>query len=413
MSLALLGAAPTPTQLCRREAFVLHLGAALHQAGAPAYRLETALMSISEQLGLEAQFFSTPTSLMASFGQVGGQRTGLARVAPGDVQLERLGLLDATGDAVLAGGLELDEAELQVTRIEAAPPRFGPAATTAATGLVAASAVGFFAGSWAELGLAGAAGLVVGAISLTAARVPALSRLFLPLAAAAATAVASVGAWLVPGVSAHLITLCALIVLVPGLTLTIAANELATGHLVSGTARMTGAAVVFLQIGLGVVAGSLVQELLPAGVAPAALPSLPAGSLWIAGVVAALCLVVLFQARPADSPVIVAAAIVALATATFSSTWVSAPGPAFLGALAVGLLGNSYARVSRKPSLVAVTPGILLLVPGSVGFEAVSAMLQDEVLTAVQIAFSALMAAVALAAGLLVANAALPARRSL
>ncbi len=140
---------------------------------------------------------------------------------------------------------------------------------------------------------------------------------------------------------------------------------------------------------------------------------LPPGSLWAAGVLAAMSLVVLFQARPRDTPVILLAALVALSATTIASHWVAAPGPAFVGALAVGLLGNATARISGRPAQVAVLPGILLLVPGSVGFEAVSAMLQDEVLVAVQTAFAALMAAVALAAGLLVANAAFPARKSL
>ncbi len=406
---------PSPTavetRLSRREAFVLELGAALHRAGAPAHRLETALVSISEQLGLQASFFSTPTSLTAAFGELGAQRTGLARVSPGDAQLERLVQLDATGDAVLAGELDLEQAEARVAAIEDAPPRFGPRATTAACGLVSAAAVGFFAGTWGDVLLAGLAGLAVGLLLRAADRLPALNRLFLPVAAALATALASIGAALVPGASAHLVTLCALIVMVPGLSLTVAANELATGHLVSGTARMTGAAVVFLQLGLGVVAGSLVGELLPSA-GPGGWP-LPPGAPWAAGALAAMSLVVLFQARPRDSLVILAAAMVALAAATAAGHWIAAPGPAFVGALAVGLLGNAYARVSRRPSLVAVLPGILLLVPGSVGFEAVSAMLQEEVLIAVQTAFSALMAAVALAAGLLVASAALPARRSL
>jgi uncharacterized membrane protein YjjP (DUF1212 family) len=403
---------PCSPSLNHREAFVLRLGAALHRAGAPAHRLETALMRISEQLGLQGAFFSTPTSLTAAFGDLGAQRSGLARVTPGDAQLERLVLLDATGDAVMAGELDLDSAEARVAAIEAAAPRFGPRATTVACGLVSAAAVGFFDGTWGDVVLAGLAGLAVGLLQLAAGRLPALRRLFLPVAAATATALASVGAALVPGSSAHLITLCALIVMVPGLSLTVAANELATGHLVSGTARMTGAAVVFLQLGLGVVAGSLVGDLLPSP-PPGAGMALPPGALWVAGMVAAACLVVLFQARPTDAPVILLAALVALATATAAGHWVAAPGPAFVGALAVGLLGNAYARLTRHPSLVAVLPGILLLVPGSVGFEAVSAMLQEEVLTAVSTAFSAMMAAVALAAGLLVASAALPARRSL
>jgi uncharacterized membrane protein YjjP (DUF1212 family) len=415
MSLALL---PTPrppvqTRMSRREAFVLQLGAALHRAGAPAHRLETALGAISERLGLQGAFFSTPTSLTAAFGDPGGQRSGLVRITPADVQLARLVQLDATGDAVMEGRLALDQAEEQVAAIERAPQPYGPACTTAATSLVSAAAVGFFDGSWGDVLAAGLAGLAVGLLALVAGRLPALGRLFLPVAAASATLLASLGAWLLPGVSPQLVTLCALIVLVPGLSLTVAANELATGHLVSGTARMTGAGVVFLQMGLGVVGGSVLAGLLPSPAVGPALPPLPPGSLWGAGVLAALSLVVLFQARLRDTPVIVLAALVALASATAAKELVAAPGPAFVGALAVGLLGNAYARLSRRPSLVAVLPGILLLVPGSVGFEAVSAMLQDEVLTAVQTAFTALMAAVALAAGLLVANSTLPARRSL
>ena len=414
MSLALAPPpAPCLPRLSRREAFVLELGAALHRAGAPAHRLETALSRISTQLGLQAAFFSTPTSLTAAFGDLGGQRSGLVRVTPGDVQLERLVLLDATGDALLSGELDLDQAEAQVAAIEAAPPRFGPRATTAATSLVSATAVGFFAGTWGDVVLAGLVGLAVGLLQLASVRIAALGRLFLPVAAATATALASLGAWLLPGSSAHLITLCALIVMVPGLSLTVAANELATGHLVSGTARMTGAAVVFLQIGLGVVAGSLVGGLLPPSPMPVVTLPLPPGSLWAAGVLAAMSLVVLFQARPRDTPIILLAALTALAATHTAGHWVAAPGPAFVGALAVGLLGNATARISGRPAQVAVLPGILLLVPGSVGFEAISAMLQDEVLVAVQTAFAALMAAVALAAGLLVANAALPARKSL
>jgi uncharacterized membrane protein YjjP (DUF1212 family) len=395
------------------EAFVLRLGAALHRAGAPAHRLETALGGLSQRLGLQGAFLSTPTSLSAAFGEPGQQRSAMLRVSPGAVQIERLVELDATGDAVMEGRLSLEEAEERLAAIESSPPRFGPRATVAATGLVSAAAVGFFAGSWTEVLAAGISGLLVGLLAWASSHLPTLERLFLPLAAALATAAASLLAWLVPGVSAQLVTLCALIVLVPGLGLTVAANELASGHLVSGTARLTGAAVVFVQIGLGVVAGSMLGELLPPSIPGSPPLPLPPGSLWAAGALAALSLVVLFQARPKDTPVILGSALTALATATAAGHWLEAPGPAFLGALAVGLLGNTYARISRRPSLVVVVPGILLLVPGSVGFQAVSAMLQDQTLVAVRTAFGALMAAVALAAGLLLAHGALPARRSL
>jgi uncharacterized membrane protein YjjB (DUF3815 family) len=51
-------------------------------------------------------------------------------------------------------------------------------------------------------------------------------------------------------------TLAGLIVLMPGLTLTVAMTELSTQHLASGTARLSAAFVTFLGMGFGVAVGN-------------------------------------------------------------------------------------------------------------------------------------------------------------
>ena len=48
-------------------AFILRLGKALHRSGYAAHRLEAILERAAVRLGLDAQFFSTPTSIFASF----------------------------------------------------------------------------------------------------------------------------------------------------------------------------------------------------------------------------------------------------------------------------------------------------------------------------------------------------------
>ena len=55
----------------------------------------------------------------------------------------------------------------------------------------------------------------------------------------------------------------------------------------------------------------------------------------------------------------------------------------------------------------------MLLVPGSIGFRSLSSLLERNVVAGVDTAFSMLLVAVALAAGLLVANAIAPARKVL
>jgi uncharacterized membrane protein YjjB (DUF3815 family) len=84
-----------------------------------------------------------------------------------------------------------------------------------------------------------------------------------------------------------------------------------------------------------------------------------------------------------------------------------------VGALGVGLASNLYARRKNRPASVIQVPGIMLLVPGSIGFHSLSSFLTHDVLTGVESAFRMAQVAGALVGGLLFANALLRPRRSL
>src|SRR4029079_110295 len=71
-----------------------------------------------------------------------------------------------------------------------------------------------------------------------------------------ASLVATIPAAMLPPLSVFLVTLAGVIVLVPGLTLTVAISELASRQLVSGSARLMGAVALFFAIALGVAVGS-------------------------------------------------------------------------------------------------------------------------------------------------------------
>ena len=58
-----------------------------------------------------------------------------------------------------------------------------------------------------------------------------------------------------------IVTIAALIAMLPGMTLTNAMTELATRNLVSGTARMMSALIVLLELALGVALGERRQRL--------------------------------------------------------------------------------------------------------------------------------------------------------
>ncbi|HEX7977062.1 MAG TPA: threonine/serine exporter family protein, partial [Gemmatimonadaceae bacterium] len=55
-----------------------------------------------------------------------------------------------------------------------------------------------------------------------------------------------------------------------------------------------------------------------------------------------------------------------------------------------------------------LVPGILLLVPGSVGYRSMSAMMDRDTVAGIDIAFTMILTAVSLVAGLLIAGVLVP-----
>src|SRR5690606_2588322 len=108
----------------------------------------------------------------------------------------------------------------------------------------------------------------------------------------------------------------------------------------------------------------------------------------LALLVAALAFVVLFQAERRDLPVIVLAAAIAWGGARLGTALLDARLAPLLGATALGVAGNAFARLRDRPAAIVVVPGLILLVPGSLGARSLSALLSDDVVGGVETAFT-------------------------
>jgi uncharacterized membrane protein YjjP (DUF1212 family) len=394
--------------------FVLELGRALHSAGHSAQRLEDSLGAISARLGLSNhQFFSTPTSIMASFGPIGRQRTHMLRVEPGEVNLGTLAALEQVSLEVAQGRTSPAEGVIAIARIATAPPPYGPVLTTLAYGVVSGAATQFFGGGGREVAMAAVLGVVVGILALLAMGRPRVGRVFEPVAAFLVSAGALGLATLLGPVSVLIATLGGLIVLLPGLTLTVAMSELATRNLASGTARISGAFMTFLTIAFGVALGNRIGGA-TFGLLPAATSApLPGWVALVAVVAAGLGFVVVLRAEPRDAAWIVAIGSLGVIGGRAGAMTLGVELGTFAGALAVGLASSAYAWWSHRPAAVVSVPGILLLVPGSVGFRGLTSLLEREAVTGIETIFSMILTAMALVAGLLIAAAIAPERRML
>ena len=393
-----------------RIPFILGLARALHEAGHSTYRLEEALDATSERLGLIGQYFVTPTSIFASFGSEARQRTYMIRTAPKPPDLGRLVRVTEVATAVLRSEVRPAEGTIRLAAVADRPPP-APLVLIAAHGVASAAAASFLGGAGLEVGMASLAGLGTGALAAAAARLPNVGRVYeLAAAFVCSFAMALLGV-LVGGYSVSIATLAGLIVLIPGLTLTTAIAELAHSHLSAGTARMAAAFMTFIAIGFGVALGARVAALL-VGPAQVVTPgTLPAVATWAALGASAVAFAILLRAEWRDLGWIVLAGAVAFVGTRIGSSLLGPELGVFLGALAVGLGSNLFNRRTLRPAAVTLVPGLLVLVPGSIGFRSVSALLESRVVAGIDTAFGMMLTAVSLVAGLLTAAAIYPERR--
>ncbi len=398
------------------EAFVLALVQALHRHGLPGYRIEDALTRVGRRLGLELQVFTVPTGLTLGLGPLESQRVRLIRVQPGSIYLARIGELAELIEDVVEGRLTLAAASARLAEIERRPPIHGPWTTTAAFALASAASAVFFGAPLAQVALSGAIGALVGLLEIEAGRHDRLARLFEVLAAAGAALVAGLVSALPLALERDLVTLAAIIILLPGYTLTVAMNELAAGHYSSGTARLGGVLATLFLLGCGAAIGTAVAdsllELLPHAHAGAPTP-LPWFALWTALLLAPLAYKVLFQARHRDTPWIVAAAVLAFLGARAGALWLGPLLGAGCGAFVLGLASNTLARVRLRPATITAVPGLLVLVPGSIGFRGVASFLAQDTLSGLELVTRMLAVAMSLVCGLLLAGVVLPSQRTL
>jgi uncharacterized membrane protein YjjP (DUF1212 family) len=385
--------------------FVLRLARALHAYGYSAARLEDILAATADRLGLAGhRFFSMPTQIMAAFGPEDRQRTHLLRVEPGEVNLGKVAALEQVSLEVAQGRASPEEGMRRIERIVEAPSPYGPAIVTLAHGVLSGTVCQFLGGGWREIIVATVLGLGLGLLAIYAASHARVSRVFESLAAFLVSTAAIGLARLVGPMSVFVATLAGLIVLMPGLLLTTAITELATRHLASGTLRMGSAFMTLLGIVFGVALGTRVGVML-FGEPASALPStLPGVAPYVAVVLAAASSVVILRADLRDAPWIVAAGVLGVLAGRFGAAKLGLELGMFVASFGVAMASAAYERWRNRPAPVVLVPGILLLVPGSIGYVSMSSLMQRNTVAGIDTAFTMVISAVSLVAGLLIAS---------
>jgi uncharacterized membrane protein YjjP (DUF1212 family) len=402
-----------------RIEFVLEVAEHLHAYGTTAQRLEGAIVAISQRLGLECEPWSNPTGMILSFNDPRrpagvSDTTRVIRLAPGDTDLYKLCEADRIAEDVMAGRVGIAQGHAQLRALDIPAGRRGRAMQVFGFGLASAAVAGLLRLPWLDIATAGLIGVLIGVLELASRGRPRLQEASEAIAGVVAGAVAIAVASLIGPLNLNTVVIAALIVLLPGMAMTNAVNELTSRHLVSGTARFAGALTTILKLTVGTVIAFKVAEL--AGVDPAVRAWRPQPG-WVEAIavtLGAFAFAVLFRAHRRDYPVVMLAAASGYLIARFGGLAWGNPAGVFLAALATSALGNAYARWVQRPGALVRVPGIIMLVPGSIALRGViDAVQQQDIVAGSTSAMAAINTLMALVAGLMFGNLLVSARRNL
>ncbi len=125
---------------------------------------------------------------------------------------------------------------------------------------------------------------------------------------------------------------------------------------------------------------------------------------WLALICVPLGFVVLFKAKPKDFIWIALACWCSYFSYDLSVTYLGKTFAVFVSAFLLGLLSNIFSNIKKRNSSIMLVPGMILLVPGSLGFFSISHLVHSNVIAGIETALIMLTTAMALVFGIIFSN---------
>jgi uncharacterized membrane protein YjjP (DUF1212 family) len=395
--------------------FMVLLATQAYRYGVSAFRVETYLKQLpAETVGLQGEIFVAPPFINFDLWRPAEtqQHHFVARLPNVSYDLTKLAQIAELMDQFQAGQVSIVEAIARLKQISVLPARNKPPVVAAGYALCGAGIAVLLAAAWRDVVLAAILSLVVFAVVLQAGRSQWLAGRLNLLAAFVASLLAFTVAILIPGTNPLTVTLSAVIVLVPGLSLTMGISELAAKSVLSGLDRLIDGLLVTFALFIGSSIGASVVRALWTVPPPATAPSIPLGVTWVFAMVLMAGLALIFQVRPQDMSWVLLAGGIAYGGQLLGSQLGTWQGP-FFGALGLGIYAGLLTWKKHRPSSVVMLPGIMILVPGIAAYFGLNTLQTSGIFGALPAVWNVLVQIFAIIGGLFVAASIMPQKSSL
>lgn len=402
-------------QFLRRVKFILKFGRALHAVGSPAHSLEGTLQEMCQLFGLKGNIVSLPTAIFSSFSHGDEEISRIERVSPMGVHLSKLSKVDLVARDVIGGKLTYEEGSDTLDKILTSPDPYGKRIRVMCFVLSAAGFMVLFGGTWGDFWASILIGLLIGVLSLfqpAQGSIGLVAQVFEPLIAVVAGLTTYLFAK-VFAINVGVVIISSLIIFMPGFLITMAIAEIATQNLTSGTSRLMGGIMILLKLTFGVFVGAKIASYFKLPVVDFTFDRIPDWVTFITLPITALMTTVIFKAERSDWKWVTFAGIFGFSVSKVATHYMGQEMGILMGGFFVGACSNIFARLKDRPSALFQFPGIILLVPGSIGYRSLNYLFERDVLGGLNMAFTMISLAMALVVGVFFGNILVKPRRSL
>jgi uncharacterized membrane protein YjjP (DUF1212 family) len=366
-------------------------------------------------LNIKGNIVSQPTAIFSSFEAGNEEITKVERVSPMGVNLGKLSKVDLIAREVINGRLTYEEGSESLDQILSEPDPYGPLIRVLCFVLSSAGFMVLFGGTWGDFFAATLMGLLIGFFSLLqpTQSIGLIAQLFEAIVAIVAAFATYLLAKLIPGINIGVVILSSLIIFMPGLLITIAIAEIATQNLSSGTAKLMGGIMILLKLTFGVFIGAKIASYFKFPSFALSFQEIPDWFTIFTLPITALMATVIFKAQRSDWKWVTVAGMFGYGCSKVATLYLGPEMGILMGGLCVGAMSNIFARLQDRPSSLFQYPGIILLVPGSMGYRSFSFLFERDVVGGLGIAFGMISMAMALVVGVFLGNILVKPRRSL
>ena len=384
---------------------IIKFGKAAHSFGTPDDRIEQYLHQLSDAFGIEGDFRSAPKHIMFAFRENDDywQKMNIATVPGSGFNMTKLAKLDNLVNEILSGKLSIEEADSKLNEFDNIENTYGNLWIAVSYIFAGVGFAAILSGGWMDILFSGILSLLVFFIIWLSQNKGGVLESSIPSSTAfAAGFLAIVCKIYIPELNYVLVTVSAIITLIPGYGISVGIQELVNNNPMSGMGNLINGLVYLLKQFAGTWTGFILADVffdIPEGVSNSVDPAWR----WIFLSLLFFGLVIVFQTSYKDFFWSFIGCALGYMGVVYGSSLFSSNLGNILGAFAIGAYSNIWERKTGRPGAIVFLPAMMVLVGGSSGFRGLIAVAQG-VPDAQKQFMEMFMIAITITIGLIMAN---------